>query len=508
MMVLGSQGYNHKETVPCSAQLLKQELGGFKKSVSPLFDDFALNRMLADVSDCRVIKESDKRQVYFLKTPDGEYFLKRSVRVRAKDRVRHFLLPRRRWAEWRNLHRLQAARISAALPVLRGEKTDRYPKVFFVLTQKVDGSSLRSRVRLIPRQLGQYLALLHACGVYHADLHPENILIKPDNEICLIDVQEVFWLPWLPRWLRAYNLGKLFFHLDFLLNSCQWSTQFIDGYNFEYKKPIIISDLMRAANHHRQRHYRSRAKRCCKNSTQFVIVKRSDLYGYKRRGFSWGATELKSALMKATTIKSGRILLFKRTCIKIHRKRLFHRDRGLASWKMSRELEVRQVRVPRALGYFVFEGNSYFLSEYIQGSVHPNEYLSSLQGWQKKRRVLRQLACWLKNIHTQNIWQRDFKSTNILWQNNEYFMLDLESVKIRRLSKLNKITNLAQLNASISNAISLKDRIRFLHYYWANENLSRNQRRAVYRMVWDISKNKNTKDFGLDLTLLEPRMHA
>jgi len=503
-MVNGSQDYNYEKTAPCSAQVLKQELAGFKVSASALFYDFALNRMLADVSDCRVVKESDKRQVYYLQTPDGDYFLKRSVRIRAKDRVRHFFLPRRRWAEWHNLHRLHAARISASPPVLRGEKTDRYPKVFFVLTQKVDGSPLRSNVRLIPRQLGQYLALLHSRGVYHADLHPENILIKPDNKLCLIDVQEVFWLPWLPRWLRAHNLGKLFFHLHFLLDSRQWSAQFLEGYNFGYRNPITISDLFRTANRHQQRHYRSRAKRCCKNSTQFVIVKRPDLRGFKRRAFSWGASELKTALMKAKTIKSGRILTFNGVCIKIHRKRLFHRNRCLASWKMSRELEVRQIRVPRSLGYFVLEGNSYFLSEFIHGSVHPNDYLSSLSNWQKKRRVLHQLACWLKNIHTQNIWQRDFKSTNILCQNSEYFMVDLDGVKIWRLSKTNKITNLAQLNASISHAISLKDRIRFLHYYWANENLSRKQRRGVYRKVWEISKKKNTEVFGLDLTQLEP----
>ena len=84
-------------------------------------------------------------------------------------------------------------------------------------------------------------------------------------------------------------------------------------------------------------------------------------------------------------------------------------------------------------------------------------------------------------------------------------MLDLDSVKIRQLSKLNIITNLAQLNASIGNAVSLKDRIRFLHYYWANENPSRNQKRFVYRKVWEITKTKNTHDFGLDLHLLVPR---
>ena len=502
VMDMGSQDYNHEKSVPCSAQVLKQELASFKKNTSALFYDFALNRMLADVSDCRVVKQSDKRQVYYLQSPDGEYFLKRSVQIRAKDRVRHFFLPRRRWAEWRNLHRLHAARISAALPVLRGEKTDRHPMAFFVLTQKVDGSPLRSKVRLIPGQLGQYLALLHSCGVYHADLHPENILIKPDNEICLIDVQEVFWLPWLPRRLRVYNLGKLFFHLHFLLESRQWSAQFLDGYNFGYKNQINISDLFRAANHHRQRHYHSRTKRCCKNSTEFVVVKSDDWRGYKRKTFEWSPMDLRQALEMGQPIKGAHVISYRGVCIKRHPKRRFHVDRCLISWKMSRALEARGIAVPRSLGYFVINNVSCFIAELLDNKCHLNTYLSSLSNQQAKRRALKKLAQWLRNFHDANVWQRDFKSNNILCQNGKYFMVDLDGVRIRRLRIKNKIYNLAQLNASVSKAVSIKDRLRFYHYYSADYHPTRLQRRAVYRKVWDITKTKNTKIYDLDFAEL------
>ena len=171
---------------------------------------------------------------------------------------------------------------------------------------------------------------------------------------------------------------------------------------------------------------------------------------------------------------------------------------------MSRELEVRQIRVPRSLGYFVVEGHSYFLSDYLDGSVLLNEHLSSLSDWQQKRHKLNQLACWVKKIHMHNIWQRDFKSTNILCQSGDFFMVDLDDIKIQQPSHLDKITNLAQLNASISNVISLKDRLRFLHYYWANENLSRDHRREIYRKIWEISLKKNTTFYDLDLNKLKP----
>jgi hypothetical protein len=114
-----------------------------------------------------------------------------------------------------------------------------------------------------------------------------------------------------------------------------------------------------------------------------------------------------------------------------------------------------------------------------------------------KRRALKKLAIWLRNFHDTDVWQRDFKSSNILYQNGNYFMVDLDGVRIRRLSRQNKIYNLAQLNASVSNAITIKDRLRFYHYYSAGRQLTRLQRRAIYRKVWKITRMKNTALYNL-----------
>ena len=76
-------------------------------------------------------------------------------------------------------------------------------------------------------------------------------------------------------------------------------------------------------------------------------------------------------------------------------------------------------------------------------------------------------------------------------------MVDLDGVKIRRLSEYNKIYNLAQLNASVSNAITIKDRLRFYHYYSVGRQLTRLQRRAIYRKVWNITGTKNTAQYNL-----------
>ena len=78
-------------------------------------------------------------------------------------------------------------------------------------------------------------------------------------------------------------------------------------------------------------------------------------------------------------------------------------------------------------------------------------------------------------------------------------MIDLDGVRIRRLKERDRIVNLAQLNASLSNAVTLKDRIRFFSYYTAGMNLGRHQRRSNYKEIWDITKTKGTTNYGLYL---------
>jgi len=477
----------------CSLETLLRELTGYRLTKSPLFPEFSLDRMFVDIIDCKVIKDNNRRQVLFFQTPDGGFYLKRSVLIREKDRLRHLLLPRRRWAEWRNLHRLQNAQIAAARPVMKGENKGVHPKIFFLLTEKVDGTPLKFDSLNDARKLGQYIAHLHSRGVYHADLHPGNIILKSNNQPCLIDVQEVFLLPWLPSWLRIYNLGKLFYHLSYHSDGGKWREELLSGYNLGRRELVTTSKLVKALDRHQQRYYRSRGKRCFKNSTGFVIVKSNELRGYKRRNFIWGVHELRQALEKGKVLKPARTITFNGVCIKIHNRKLFTPDRCLVSWKMSRALEVRNISTPRSLGYFKMDGKSFFLSKYLVDGTLLDDYLSSFTDEQQKRRALKELALWLKKVHDCNIWHKDFKSSSILYQNGHYYIVDLDGVRIRRLTEENKIVFFGQLNASLSDAITCKDRLRFYYYYSANKRPTRQQRRKIYREVWDLKSAKPIK---------------
>jgi tRNA A-37 threonylcarbamoyl transferase component Bud32 len=493
----------------CLKSDLARELADFRITASPLNSGFHFEDMLSEVNACWVVKENNRRQVYHLQTPGGGYFLKCSSLVRTKDRLRHFLLPRRRWAEWRNLHRLRHAQISAARPVARGLSKTAPSPAFFVLTEAVPGMHIAFNSLQDACSLGQYAAGLHRRRVYHADLNRKNFILNPAGELYLLDVQEVYFLPWMPRRLKINNLGRIIFNLCSLDDPEPWLVKFLEGYNWGLSKNVKVSEVITAAWRHQRRRYRSRSKRCCKSSTQFEILKSRHLRGYKRRDFSWGAQELQQAEENGEFLKGAHVICYQGVCIKKHRRKLFHQNRSLASWKMSRALEVRGIAVPRSLGYFAVKGQHYFLAELLDDRLHLNAYLSALSGPKAKRQALKKLALWLRTFHDTDVWQRDFKSSNILCRNSDYFMVDLDGVRIRRLSEKNKIYNLAQLNASVSNAISIKDRLRFYHYYSADFQPTRQQRRAVYRQVWDITKTKNTKIYDLNFAeLIESQIKA
>ena len=466
-------------------------------TTSPHVPNFSLVELMAEVTSCLVIKDSVRRQIFYLQTPSGGYFLKLSTLIRRKDRRRHFLMPSRKWAEWRNLHRLLDAGIATAKPVMKGESKGAFPPMFFLLTAEVSGRPLTINSAADAAILGEYVAMLHSNGILHADLHPDNIIINSEGQACLIDVQEVYLLPWMPRWLRVRNLGWLCFNLGSFIDPLDRVAEFLNSYNRKIFDQINIHELKKASDRHQQRKYRSRSKRCCKNSTEFVVVKGNEIKGFKRREFSWGVKQLQQALAKGRSLKGADVIDYRGVCIKKHHRSYFHQNRCMASWKMSRALEVRGIAVPRALGYFVMNGNAYFLSEFMLDSLHLNDYLSSISDPREKCQALTKLAVWLRKIHDANVWQRDFKSNNILCRQGNYYMIDLDGVRVRRLRNRDRIINLAQLNASLSNAITIKDRLRFFKFYAAGDRLSRRGRRKRYKAIWDITKTKGTSYYGL-----------
>jgi len=486
------------------ASNLFRNIKKFRTITDPAYNHLTKDQLLSDENEISLVSEKYRREVYTIKSDLGIFYLKFSSLVRKKDQLRFLLLPWRIFTEWRNLARLSRKGINAAQRVLFGYD-GLYPNHgFFLITKAIEGSPTDLREPDQIHKLAVYMASLHAAGVFHRDIHPENILMDHEGKHVLLDAQEIYILPWMPRRLKIANLGNMLWHLLAHSQDMANLDDFLAAYNSGTKSALLTNELIKAINRRRQRHYRSRSKRCFKNSTEFQIIKNAQgLKGFKRRDFSWDKPALQNALAHGTPIKGEKLIAYKDVCIKIHNRRLFHKNRSRISWKMARALSVRGINVPHALSYLTMGNTACFLTTFYSESLTLNDYFSSGIKNKRKNEALKQFADWLRTCHDLNVWQRDFKSSNVLAHGNQFMMVDLDGVRIcRKLPWRKKLMNLAQLNASISNHITLKDRLRFFKYYCQGELLPRRTRRRAYQKIWQISQKKNTLPFGLDLEKL------
>jgi tRNA A-37 threonylcarbamoyl transferase component Bud32 len=473
------------------------ELSTYKINNSKDFRDVDLYALLNDAYYYKIKRDSERRQVIFIKTSIGNFYIKWSFLVRRKDQLRHFFLPQRRWAEWKNLHKLNALGFDSAKPVLRGQKFDKDVKRYFIITKEVEGTSFNDCNELNARIIGEFFANIHKQGVYFADLHPENLIIKADGHPSLIDAQEIFFFKKLPKSLRAYNLGKLYLSLKPKLHD-SWFAEFLTTYNERFRCDVNVREIEKASVRHYNKHIKSRTRRCLKNSSEFEALKSKGQKIYKRRDFDWKKGDIEDAIDNGIKLKEDKVIAYKNSCIKVHEKGKLHKDRCLASWVRSRALDVRGIDVPKALGYFKFGNKSFFICEYFQDGMGLNDYLLKMAGKPEKRKIIKELASWVRKIHDHEIWQKDFNSTNVLCVKNRFMLIDLDNVKCGKLSEKQRIYNLGQLNASVSGAIKLKDRIRFFHYYCSGKMPGRSRTREIYKAIWEITLTKNTLVFGLD----------
>jgi tRNA A-37 threonylcarbamoyl transferase component Bud32 len=490
---ISKQNQDSQEYLNC----LMDELAGYQIRTSPYHRHLKLSDIFDDACGHRLIKHNNRKQVVFIKTASGSFFIKLNFLIRRKDKLRHFFLPRRRWAEWNNLHKLKALDLEAAEALIGGQNFNQDPNSFFIITKAVEGQTLNSDIERNAALMGAYFADLHQKGFYYADLHPENLIIKPDGQPVLIDAQEIFFLKKIPGRLRSYNLGRLYLALRPMMPD-SWFEEFLRTYNRKFKKNVHVHDLRDASAKHYKKHIKSRTKRCLKNTSEFEAISTREQIIYKRKDFAWDKADILHALENSTNLKENKVMAYKSVCIKIHAKGRFHKDRCLASWINSRALDMHGINVPRALGYFKFNHKSYFMADYLKDGTPLYKFLPALIGVKNKNKTIKQFARWVRNIHNHQIWQKDFNSTNVLYYHSQFILLDLDNVKLRGLSESEKILNLAQLNASIADKVKLKDRLRFFYYYFDGQWPDREKRRAIYNKIWEITLSKNTLVFDLD----------
>jgi tRNA A-37 threonylcarbamoyl transferase component Bud32 len=407
-------------------------------------------------------------------------------------------------------------------------------------------SDILERRKMLNKKLALLVKKIHNAGFFYRDLHAGNILVVEGDDgkpqLYLVDLHRVKYLKRVPIWMRIKDLAQL-------RNSIAASRTDRMRFLHEYAKGSPLFSIHFKVNARRieakakklwKTHLKSRTKRCVVNSSEFVVKKDRAQSVYYNRSYSERfLTEVIEEYHKASA--TGRLTVLKRTSKETvsmitsthNGKRLkilvkesrfprllsklrytFCKSRTKKYWIAARGLKVRGIETPGTLALIEKKNLgiakwNILLTEFIDQAFELNDYVRnnfkkalSRKEMHKKEQFLKEFAKKLRCLHERGIYHADLKSNNILVKErngNEwmFYFIDLDRVTFKHsLSFDQRSNNLAQINASIADCITLSERLKFFRAYAWGTSVMRDKKR-YYQRVLEISRKKITRPYGI-----------
>lgn len=501
-----------------------------------------------DTRGVSLIKDNTVRSAFFYTTgaPDSpRLFVKLFKKPAPLQCIRHLFVPSKVVSEWRNLRALEERGLPCPRPLAYFEKRSwGVPVQSCLVTQALDGAealnvflahaSLNGQQRFqLTRQLARLSAAMHAAGMVSRDYHGGNILIRPRDEggfeLFLIDLHKAR----LRRKLRTStvigDLAKLASSLTPARGACM---RFLKEYCRVATVPGValrecLRGIARESVRIDARRIKSRSRRCVLRSSVFHVARTwSERYCGRRDFGHASARQLVERRRNAATVvkKSAKSLICRHelqpgqsVCLKVYPYRgllygfagMVRRSRALKSWTSANGLIVRGLLTPRPLAmvekrFGPLLRESYYICDWLEDAPELNTFVLE-HTWQQdhKGHFIRCLAHTLARMHARGVYHGDLKSNNILVRAHagswEFYFVDLDRVSFSRpLTFERRANNLAQINASVSGVMTLRDRLLFFRLY-ARAAGCYTERKRYYRRVLEISRGKNTKPYGLEI---------
>jgi len=279
-------------------------------------DDF---RSLLNGKRYKLIKETKVRSVISIPGSDigdGGIYIKYFKRKGYSDYVKYLFLPTRTRTEWKVAGELLSKGINTALPLAIAEKrTWSLLDSSMLVTKTVprseplmeycqttfngilSGEKLAEKKKLL-NDLAGFVRNIHEKGFFHNDLHAGNILIKFNNDyfspvkdytLYLMDLHHVKILKQLSKRKRLHNLAQLFNSLSSILTRSDKSG-FVKSYGINALDNVkneqeLINQIESESSRIRNIHYRSRLKRCMKESSTFSKKRFTGMKMFFRKGY-------------------------------------------------------------------------------------------------------------------------------------------------------------------------------------------------------------------------------
>ena len=408
--------------------------------------------------------------------------------------------------------------------------------------------------RMLIKKLALLVQTIHSEGFFYRDLHAGNILVLESNsgetQLYPIDFHKVWHLGKLPIWMRIRDLAQL---KNSLSPSRTDQLRFLQEYtkkcpSFLKQFKVNASRIEKKAEKLWRVHLKSRTKRCLLKSSEFdVKIDRLQTMYYNKSYSEKLITDIIEAYHNA--LASNELTVLKKTSKEIvsvvsinHNEKelkvllkesnypgflsrlryVLYKSRARKCWFAARGLKVRNIATPGALALiekrcFGLPRQSIILTEFTDQAFELNDYvlknfkndLSSFEA-HKKEQFIRELSQILRDLHQKGIYHADLKSNNILVKEKmgggwAFYFIDLDRVDFKHhLSFRERSNNLAQINASVADCISLCDRLKFFRNYARGTPLIK-QRNKYYQKILEISRKKITQPYGITFPPPPPR---
>ena len=151
---------------------------------------------------------------------------------------------------------------------------------------------------------------------------------------------------------------------------------------------------------------------------------------------------------------------------------------------------------------------SFYVSEEITGAKTIADYWredlvarKGTEGQVRRRRVATKLARLFKSLHERRIYHNDLKADNILALEKGpaaeeiLNLIDLQGVrKCYYLSRRRRIKNLAQINRTLGNHLTPKEKLTFLQAYVGDGIFFRRKRRHLVRSILEETSRQMTRE--------------
>ena len=503
-----------------------------------------------------LVKENRVRSVISMQGSDineSGIYIKYFKRGGYRDYIKHLFVPTKARTEWEVGNALLSKDINTALPLAISEEKRRLLLVTETVTNSEElmefcqanfegnlamGKEAEKRVLL--DILALFIRDIHEKGFCHYDLHAGNILIKfkekqnvSDYDLYLMDLHRVKIFKNISIRKRMYNLSQIFNSLSSIMTKDD-KLDFIRSYGSNALGNItdekeLVRQIDEQSTRIRNIHYRSRLKRCLKESSVFSMKRFAGMKMYFRKGYDTDSLQKLIEKHNSALVNNDSAVIMKRdsktaltghtfndktvlnVVVKQYRtgcagclvKNILRGSAGRKAWIAGNGLRVYGLNTPLPLALIEkkilgIPADSYVIMEEVKDSLEMDRYIlknfDNRIDLKKKRALISEYAKTLGEMHNHNIFHHDLKTCNIMVKEKgksfDFTFLDFDKVSFDgEITVRKRVKNLTQLNLSTPRLFTLTDRLRFLKEYLVQCNIT-NEEKNILREIVNLSKSE------------------